>query len=275
MDNIRVKIDGRQLYHLRFADDIVLITPNIRQAEHMFADFDKVCGKIALRLDLTKTMLMKNGFVSHTSALNGTNISECSSYIYLGHEINTMNDLALELSRGKRAAWGAFKSIGDVVKRRKNTRLRAHLFDSTELPAVTYASETWSLQRQGERSIKVIERAVERMMSGVSHSTQATEGIRSSELRQRSKIKDAVLYSEQLKIRWVGHALRMNDNRWTGAVSDWIPLDVKRTAGRPSTWWSEFFAKSLGRRYVARGIPRVSRTHRATLARNREIWKIY
>ncbi|KAE9420893.1 hypothetical protein Angca_003980, partial [Angiostrongylus cantonensis] len=122
-----------------------------------------------------------------------------------------------------RAAWGAFKSIEDVVKRTKNTRLRAHLFDSTVLPALTYGSKTWSLRKQDKRSLGVIERAVERTMLGVSHFTQVRDGIRSSDLRQRSKIKDAVLYAKQSKISWAGHVMRMNDNRWTRAVSDWIP----------------------------------------------------
>ncbi|KAE9415055.1 hypothetical protein Angca_009017, partial [Angiostrongylus cantonensis] len=122
-----------------------------------------------------------------------------------------------------RAAWGAFKSIEDVVKRTKNTRLRAHLFDSTVLPALTYASETWSLRKEDERSLSVIEGAVERTMLGVSGFTQVKDGIRSSDLRQRSKIKDAVLYAKQSKMRWARHVMRMNDNRWTRAVNDWIP----------------------------------------------------
>ncbi|VDM64446.1 unnamed protein product [Angiostrongylus costaricensis] len=59
-------------------------------------------------------MLMKNGLVLHAPfTLNGTNISDCSSYIQLGREINMVNDLAPELSRRKRAGWGAFKSIED------------------------------------------------------------------------------------------------------------------------------------------------------------------
>ncbi|KAE9417796.1 hypothetical protein Angca_003231, partial [Angiostrongylus cantonensis] len=111
--------------------------------------------------------------------------------------------------------WGAFKSIEDVVKRTKNTRLRAHLFDSTVLPALTYASKTWLLRKQDERSFSVIDRAVERTMLGVSRFTQVRDGIRSSDLRQRSKIKDAVLHAKQSKIRWAGHVMRMNDNRWT------------------------------------------------------------
>ncbi|KAE9419167.1 hypothetical protein Angca_009828, partial [Angiostrongylus cantonensis] len=120
-----------------------------------------------------------------------------------------------------RTAWGAFKSIEDVVKGTKNTRLRALLFDSTVPPALTYASETWSLRKQDERSLSVIEGAVERTMLGVSRFTQVRDGIRSSDLRQRSKIRDAVLYAKQSKIGWAGHAVRMNDNRWTRAVSNW------------------------------------------------------
>ncbi|KAE9414253.1 hypothetical protein Angca_006961, partial [Angiostrongylus cantonensis] len=109
---------------------------------------------------------------------------------------------------------GAFKSIEDVLKKTKNTRLRAHLFDSTVLPALTYTSETWSLRKQDERSLSVIERGGERTMLGVPRFTQVRDGIRSSDLRQRSKIEDAVLYAKQSKIRWAGHVMRMNDNRW-------------------------------------------------------------
>uniref|UniRef100_A0A0K0DG47 Reverse transcriptase domain-containing protein n=1 Tax=Angiostrongylus cantonensis TaxID=6313 RepID=A0A0K0DG47_ANGCA len=83
-DNMGVKVDGWQLHHLRFVDDILLITLDISQAERMPADFDKACGKIGLRLNLKKTMFMKNGLVSFAQfTLNGTNISECASYVYL------------------------------------------------------------------------------------------------------------------------------------------------------------------------------------------------
>ncbi|KAK6764162.1 hypothetical protein RB195_024473 [Necator americanus] len=49
-----------------------------------------------------------------------------------------MNDLTPEMGRRRQAAWGAYKSIEDVVKKTRNTRLRAHLFNATVLPALTY-----------------------------------------------------------------------------------------------------------------------------------------
>ncbi|KAK6730243.1 hypothetical protein RB195_006980 [Necator americanus] len=47
-DDMGVKVDGRQLHHLRFADDIVLITPILSQAERMLTEFDETCGCIGL-----------------------------------------------------------------------------------------------------------------------------------------------------------------------------------------------------------------------------------
>ncbi|KAK6757953.1 hypothetical protein RB195_015647 [Necator americanus] len=116
-------------------------------------------------------MFMRNGWVSDAPfALNGTNISECASYVYLCRELNMMNDLTLELGRRRRAAWRAYKSIEDVVKKVRSTRFRAHLFSNTVLPALTYASGSWAFRKQEENAVNVIERAIERVMLGVSAS---------------------------------------------------------------------------------------------------------
>uniref|UniRef100_A0A0K0D4F3 Reverse transcriptase domain-containing protein n=1 Tax=Angiostrongylus cantonensis TaxID=6313 RepID=A0A0K0D4F3_ANGCA len=148
-DNTGVKIKGRQLHHPLLAYVLVLTTTNISQAERMLAHFHKASGMIDPRLNLAKTIFMRKALVSYDPlTLNGTYISECSCNLYLGREMNMLNDLSPELSRRKRAAWGAIKSIEDVVKRTINARLRAHLFDSTVLPALTYASECWSLRKQ-------------------------------------------------------------------------------------------------------------------------------
>ncbi|KAK6757208.1 hypothetical protein RB195_015187 [Necator americanus] len=108
----------------------------------MLTEFDETCGCIGLQLNLQKTMFMRTDGSRMPITLNGTNISEYTSYAYLGQELNMINDLTPELGRRRRAAWGAYKSIEDVVRKTRNTRLRAHLFNTTVLPALTYASET-------------------------------------------------------------------------------------------------------------------------------------
>ncbi|KAK6734337.1 hypothetical protein RB195_017862 [Necator americanus] len=121
-------------------------TPCIKILREFYSNFtttistfyNDVIIDVKRRLNLDKTMFMRNGWVSDAPfTLNGTNISECLSPVYLGWEINIMNNLTSELGKSKRAAWGAFKSIEDVVKRTKNIRLCAHLFNTSVLPALT------------------------------------------------------------------------------------------------------------------------------------------
>ncbi|KAK6764498.1 hypothetical protein RB195_024719 [Necator americanus] len=199
-DDMGVKVDGGQLHHLRFADRssaesvIVLITPSISQAERMLIEFDETCGCIGLQRNLQKTMFMRNGWISDTPfTLNGTNISECTSYVYLGRELNMMNDLTPELGRRRRVAWGAYKSIEDVVKKTRNTRLGAHLFNTTVLPALTYASETWAFRKQEENA------GVPQKRRALSSPGQCGKYARAA--RARSRPKKLVRHRQQHPVR--------------------------------------------------------------------------
>ncbi|KAK6734662.1 hypothetical protein RB195_018074 [Necator americanus] len=60
-DHMGVKVGGRQLHHLRFACDIVLITRSSSQAERMLTELGKTCEGIGLHVNLQKTTFMRNG----------------------------------------------------------------------------------------------------------------------------------------------------------------------------------------------------------------------
>ncbi|XGW16333.1 hypothetical protein V3C99_001639 [Haemonchus contortus] len=105
-ERIEMKVDGRYLNHLRFANDIVLITPNIEQAGKMLAEFGKARGKIGLKLNLTRTMFMRNGLVPDASFMLNGMFKLCLSR----SRSRNYNDLAPELSRQKRAAWGHLRT---------------------------------------------------------------------------------------------------------------------------------------------------------------------
>ena len=57
--------------------------------------------------------------------------------------MNMENDLREELNRRRRAAWAAFGPLKEATDQLTDPELRAHLFDSTVLPALCYAAETW------------------------------------------------------------------------------------------------------------------------------------
>ncbi|KIH53110.1 hypothetical protein ANCDUO_16771 [Ancylostoma duodenale] len=58
--------------------------------------------------------------------------------------------------------------------------------------------------------------SIERVTLGITRLTQVGAGIRSSTLRQQSKIRKAAAYAKLRKIRWAGHVIR------------WQPLDKRR-----------------------------------------------
>ncbi|KAK6756117.1 hypothetical protein RB195_014478 [Necator americanus] len=147
--------------------------------------------KIDTQLNLDKTLFMKNGWVSDSPfTLKGKKHPDTPAmYVYLCREINMLNDLNSELGTRKRAAWGAFKSIEDVVKRTKNIRLRAHLFNTTVLNVLTYASETWAFRKQDENTISVVERRIKRVMLGITRFTQLKKGIRSSYVTDQKRCR--------------------------------------------------------------------------------------
>lgn len=143
-DSMGMKIGGRQIHHLRFADHVVLITPNFRLTDSVLVAFDNTCAKIDTRLNVTKIMFIKNGMVliALSFSLNGMKIPKYSTNINLELEVDMINELASELHRKKRAASGAFRSVVGVVKRTKNILFHAHLSNSTIAPALTYVSES-------------------------------------------------------------------------------------------------------------------------------------
>ncbi|KAK6760972.1 hypothetical protein RB195_022154 [Necator americanus] len=88
---------------------------------------------------------MKNNYCEGGGVqLEGSQIVETSSYVYLGRSMNMENDFKEELNRRMRAAWAAFAAVKEATDQLTDQDLRAHLFDSTVLLALCYAAETWA-----------------------------------------------------------------------------------------------------------------------------------
>ncbi|VDO21527.1 unnamed protein product [Haemonchus placei] len=67
-EDLGVKIDDSYLNHLRFADDMVLITPNMERVERMLPESDNACGKIGLQVNFTKTIFSRKADDTHATA---------------------------------------------------------------------------------------------------------------------------------------------------------------------------------------------------------------
>lgn len=91
-DTKGVRIDGEQLHHLRFADDIVLIADNLEDAKNMLIDLKNASKKVGLQINYSKTKMMTNLVPSELIKVDGSRIELVEKYIYLGHEVRISRD---------------------------------------------------------------------------------------------------------------------------------------------------------------------------------------
>jgi len=80
MDWDNIDIDGEKLKQLRFTDDIVLISDNLRDTREM----QQATQKVGLKINYNKSKMMTS-LVSSEEVIIAVKIVE--KYIYLGHEI--------------------------------------------------------------------------------------------------------------------------------------------------------------------------------------------
>ena len=187
--------------------------------------------------------------------------------------MNMENNVVDELRRRRRAAWSAIGSIVEVTDQLKDPDTRAKLFNSTVLPALCYATETWTDTQATTRTLRTTHRALERRLLKISRREQWTTGQSSEALRRLSMLRDPIEYTRRAKHRWAGHVMRYPDDRWTIRTTIWYPYDKKRGQGRPPTKWADAF-QDCTKEYNKRLLPyRVKPRHWMQLARDRGDWR--
>ncbi|KHN73083.1 Putative uncharacterized transposon-derived protein F52C9.6, partial [Toxocara canis] len=139
-----------------------------------------------------------------------------------------------EFVRTRRTDWIALnKTRVLLTDDRLSTNVRANILRTTTLPAVLYACETWSTTKRDEEKSAVAEKAMERRTCGVT----TIDRINNEELRRRTALREVDPEIYAAKKRWVGHAARRSDNRWTCRLTEWIHLDRKLQLCRLQTRW--------------------------------------
>ncbi|KAK6737202.1 hypothetical protein RB195_019725 [Necator americanus] len=101
-----IRVDGRFLSNLHFADDIILFSSSTSEADTMLNEMNEAGKTIGVRINRKKTQFMKNAYCEDGGGqLEGSQIMETLSYVYLGRSVNMKNDLKEELNRRMRAAF--------------------------------------------------------------------------------------------------------------------------------------------------------------------------
>ena len=100
-----LNVDCGYLSHLIFTDDIILFAKSPEELTSMLTDIHNTSKPAGLDMHLGKTKVMFNEHAKKcTITVNGENIKEVDSFVYLGKTVTKDGDLLPEI--GKRIALG-------------------------------------------------------------------------------------------------------------------------------------------------------------------------
>ena len=243
-DSTGINIDGKLINHLCFADDIILITDNIQEAQNMLDMLNDASEKVGLKINLSKTQYMTNLVLSGNLNINNIPLEQVHIYKYLGHEIGIRRDNQThEILRRIGLSWAAFGKLRHILRSDIPICLRRKIFNQCVLPVLTYGAETLTLTKKNIHRIQVMQRKMERSMLGVT----LRDKIPNHTIRNRTGVRDAVISVLHLKWNWAGHVARMTDGRWTKRLVEWRPRhEAYRSRGRPPSRWTDDIKRVAG-----------------------------
>jgi len=231
-----VSVNGSYLNNLRFADDIVLIAPNLTELEEMINELAQVSEEIAgLLINIQKTKILSNS-TQGTVKLGNQEIQIVDEYVYLGQLISMQNQTQKEINRRISITWKKFWTLKHILKGPFSYYHKSLIFNSCILPTLTYGAQTWACTKNDYKRIATTQNAIERAMLGV----KLKDKIHMTKIKQKFRVNvNAKINIKRQKWKWAGHVARMKDDRWAKKLTFWYLGYKKRRKGRQKIRWSD------------------------------------
>ncbi|GBP48908.1 Retrovirus-related Pol polyprotein from type-2 retrotransposable element R2DM; Endonuclease [Eumeta japonica] len=152
------------LSHLRFADDLVILSESSSQLQLMIEDLQTASTNVGLQINLSKTMAMSNS-LKNLVKVNEYPLEYTDKYIYLGKTISFKEkNNELEIERRIQRSWNKYWSMKEVFKSDMPINLKTRIMNSSILPCLTYGCQTWKFTPKAMQKITTCQRAMERSM---------------------------------------------------------------------------------------------------------------
>lgn len=150
-----VKISGRRISNLRFADDTLLIANNSEELQELIRRVEEVSLEYGLKINTGKTKVMiidrYNEHGRPPPKIGPFEVDE--KFIYLGSMLHFSGSCEYEIRRRIEIARSAMIQLTKVCKDRSITRnTKIKLVNALVFPVFFYASETWTICSKDEGS---------------------------------------------------------------------------------------------------------------------------
>ena len=239
-----IRIDGKNLCHLEYADDVTLIAKNRPELERMLKKLMEACSRVGLEINASKTHLLTSCTTTRSPILiDGMKFDFVSSATYLGGRISLPLDHSDEIEHRIRLGWFAWSRLSSLLTSRLlPMKTRTRLFESCVTSTVLYGSEVWALRASDKERLSVTQRKMERKILGISLRDRWTN----ERVRDCTKLRDWIREGLKRKARWALKIRQMDMEQWSRATTVWTPYNSKRPTGHPRTRWRDDLTRAIG-----------------------------
>ena len=93
-----IKIAGRNINNLRYADDTILMAESEEELKSLLLKVKEESEKVGLKLNIQKTKIMASGPIASWQ-MNGETMETVTDFIFLGSKISADGDYSCEIKR--------------------------------------------------------------------------------------------------------------------------------------------------------------------------------
>ena len=151
-----IKIAGRNVNNLRYADDTILMAESEEELRSLLMKVKEESEKVGLKLNIQKTKIMASGPITSWE-IDGETVETVSDVILGGSKITADGDCSHEVKTrlllGRKAT-----NLDSILKGRDITLpTKVHLVKAMVFPVVMYGCESWTVKKVECRRIDAFE----------------------------------------------------------------------------------------------------------------------
>ena len=142
-----IKIDGRNINTLRYADDTTLMAESEEELKSLLMKVKELSEKVGLKLNIQKTKIMASSPIMSWQ-IDGETIETATHFIFLGSKITADGDCNHEIKRHLLLGRKVITNLDSIFKSRDITLLTEfRLVTAMVFPVVLYGCESWTVMK--------------------------------------------------------------------------------------------------------------------------------
>ena len=152
-----IKIAGRNINNLRYADDTTLKAESKKELKSLLMKVKEESESTGLKLNTQKTKIMVSGPITSWQ-IDGETMETVTDFLFLGSKITADDDCSHEIKRHLLLGRKAMTNLYSILKSRDIILLiKVHLFKAVDFPVVMYGCESWTVKKAEPRRIAAFE----------------------------------------------------------------------------------------------------------------------